>query len=72
MPNILLTERRFKTFWASNTLLFLLLDCFREIMQLGWQFDYITNISESDFLLKPLEKFEDHLKARMGRWDIWS
>ena len=72
LPNIQLTERRFKTFWASNTLLFLLLDSFREILQLGWQFDYITNISESDFLLKPLEKFEDHLKARMGRWDIWS
>ena len=67
LPNIKLAQHRFKTFWASNTLLFLLLACFREIFKLGWDFDYVINISESDFPVKPLEAFEDYLRTRVGR-----
>ena len=67
LPNIKMASQRFKTFWASNTLLFLLLACFREILELGWDFDYVMNISESDFLVKPLEAFEDYLRTRVGK-----
>ena len=67
LPNIKLATDRFKTFWASNTLLYLLLACFREILNLGWDFDYVMNISESDFLVKPLEAFEAHLRTRVGK-----
>ena len=66
-PNIKLTKQRFTTFWASNTLLFLLLASFKEILQIGWTFDYVMNISESDFPLKPLEEFENYLKTRIGK-----
>merc|ERR1719495_1787564 len=41
LPNIKLTDQRFKTFWASNTLLYLLLACMKEILQIGWTFDYV-------------------------------
>ena len=67
LPNIKLASQRFKTFWASNTLLYLLLACFKEILQLGWDFDYVMNISESDFPVKPLEEFEAHLRTRVGK-----
>ena len=67
LPNIKLTDQRFKTFWASNTLLYLLLACMKEILQIGWTFDYVMNISESDFPVKPLENFEAHLRGRYGK-----
>ena len=67
LPNVRLSTKRFKTFWASNTLLYLLLACFKEILQLGWDFDYVMNISESDFPVKPLEAFEAHLRTRVGK-----
>ena len=67
IPNIKVVRQRFKTFWASNTILYFLLSAFKEILELGWNFDYVMNISESDFPVKPLEEFEDHLKANIGR-----
>ena len=43
----MVTEKRYRTFWASNTLLFLLLSVFREIQRLGWQYHFLVNLSES-------------------------
>jgi hypothetical protein len=40
---------------------------FREILSLGWDFDYVMNISESDLPVRPVETFEAHLASRMGR-----
>ena len=66
-PNIKLATERFQTFWASNTLLFLLLTSMKDILQLGWDFDYLVNISESDFPVRPLEQFEIYLRNNSGR-----
>ena len=66
-PNIKLATDRFKTFWASNTLLYLLLHSMKDILELGWDFDYLVNMSESDFPLRPLEEFETHLQHNYGR-----
>ena len=66
-PNIKLATQRFQTFWASNTLLFLLLTSMKDILELGWDFDYLVNISESDFPVRPLEQFEIFLRNNTGR-----
>ena len=66
-PNIKLASQRFQTFWASNTLLFLLLTSMKDILELGWDFDYLVNISESDFPVRPLEQFEIYLRNNTGR-----
>ena len=66
-PNIRLGRQRFRTFWASNTLLFLLLSMMRDVLQLGWSFDYVLNISESDFPVRPLEELETFLQNNNGR-----
>jgi len=39
---------------------------FREILSLGWDFDYVVNLSESDLLVRPVEALEAHLAFRMG------
>jgi len=67
LPNVHFASQRFSTFWASNTLLYLLLVSMKEILGLGWDFDYVMNISESDYPVRPLEEFEDYLKTRVGR-----
>ena len=66
-PNIKVANERFRTFWASNTILYVLLATFRQILQLGWDFDYVVNISESDFPVKSVEEFENYLKSSIGK-----
>ena len=66
-PNIQLATQRFQTFWASNTLLYLLLTSMKDILKLGWDFDYLVNISESDFPVRPLDQFEIYLQNNNGR-----
>ena len=67
LPNIKVTKERFRIFWASNTILYVLLAAFRDILQVGWNFVYVINISESDFPVKPLEEFENELKINVGK-----
>ena len=66
LPNVRFSKMRFNSFWASNTILYVLLIAFREILEFGWNFDYVMNISESDFPAKPLEEFEKALKVNPG------
>ena len=43
---------RYKSFWSSNTQLILLLAAMRELLETGWDWDYVMNIS-CDILGKP-------------------
>ena len=36
---------RYKSFWCSNTQLILLLAAMRELLETGWDWDYVMNIS---------------------------
>ena len=36
------------------------------MLEMGWRFDYVTNISESDFPLRPIAKFEEYLRQHYG------
>ena len=65
-PNIKFSKMRYRTFWASNTILFMLLNAIKEMISHGWNFDYVMNISESDFQVRPMEQFEEHLRKRNG------
>ena len=40
-----LAVTRYKSFWSSNTQLFLLLAAMRELLETGWDWDYVMNIS---------------------------
>ena len=49
----------------------------RELLESGWDWDYVMNISESDFPVRPIEEFEEHLRrwnggnfVAMGKGDI--
>uniref|UniRef100_A0A1L8E2J2 protein xylosyltransferase n=1 Tax=Nyssomyia neivai TaxID=330878 RepID=A0A1L8E2J2_9DIPT len=64
--NIKLTQQRFSTIWGGASLLQMLLTSMRELLASPWQWDYVINLSESDFPVKSVEKLVDFLTANRG------
>ncbi|XP_059620080.1 xylosyltransferase oxt [Phlebotomus argentipes] len=65
-PNIRLTRQRFSTIWGGASLLQMLLTSMRELLASSWSWDYVINLSESDFPVKSMEKLTDFLTANHG------
>lgn len=65
-PNIKLATKRYSTIWGGASLLRMLLTSMRDILQLGWKWDYVINLSESDFPIKSLEELEVFLSVNKG------
>lgn len=66
-PNIRLTRRRFATIWGGASLLHMLRSCMHELLQTDWNWDFVLNLSESDFPVKQLAKLTSFLSANRGR-----
>lgn len=62
-PNVRLTRKRFSTIWGGASLLEMLLSCMQELLEIGWSWDFVLNLSESDFPIKTLDKLEEFLGA---------
>lgn len=65
-PNIKLATSRYSTIWGGASLLKMLLAAMKDFMSLGWQWDFVINLSESDFPIKSLEELENFLSANKG------
>ncbi|XP_048525855.1 xylosyltransferase oxt [Dendroctonus ponderosae] len=67
-PNIRLTRKRFATIWGGASLLEMLRACMLQLLQMpDWSWDFILNLSESDFPVKPLGKLTQFLSANAQR-----
>nr|CAJ76263.1 protein-O-xylosyltransferase [Drosophila yakuba] len=66
-PNIRLARKRFSTIWGGASLLTMLLQCMVDLLQSNWHWDFVINLSESDFPVKTLDKLVDFLSANQGR-----
>ncbi|KFM65020.1 hypothetical protein X975_15379, partial [Stegodyphus mimosarum] len=67
-PNIRLSQVRLSTIWGGASLLQMLLVCISELLLIkNWTWDYIINLSESDFPIKPLSSLEKFLVANNGK-----
>ncbi|XP_020814451.1 xylosyltransferase oxt [Drosophila serrata] len=66
-PNIRLARKRFSTIWGGASLLTMLLQCMKDLLQSNWHWDFVINLSESDFPVKTLDKLVDFLSANPGR-----
>ncbi|KAI8426248.1 hypothetical protein MSG28_005153, partial [Choristoneura fumiferana] len=64
--NIKLATKRFSTIWGGASLLAMLLRSMKDFMELDWQWDFVINLSESDFPIKSLESIESFLSANKG------
>ena len=57
--NIYVTPKRWITIWGGTSLLSMLLESFKTLLEeKHWQWDFVLNLSESDY---PLKKREDLL-----------
>ncbi|CRL07323.1 CLUMA_CG020302, isoform A [Clunio marinus] len=65
--NIRLSRRRYSTIWGGASLLKMLLSCMTDILELDWHWDYVLNLSESDFPIKTLDKLEAFLSANRNK-----
>lgn len=64
--NIKLASSRYSTIWGGASLLTMLLAAMKDCMALKWRWDFIINLSESDFPIKSLEELENFLSANKG------
>lgn len=64
--NIKLAPVRYSTIWGGASLLKMLLTCMKDFFTLGWEWDYVINLSESDFPIKSLEELENFLSSNKG------
>ncbi|RZC41939.1 Branch, WSC, and/or Xylo C domain containing protein, partial [Asbolus verrucosus] len=66
-PNIRLTRRRFATIWGNASLLEMLLSCMSELLNMSsWKWDFVLNLSESDYPVKMVSSLERFLSANRG------
>lgn len=61
-PNVRLTRRRFATIWGGASLLKMLRSAMRELIDdIDWQWDFVINLSESDYPVKTLDRLTSFL-----------
>lgn len=66
-PNIKLTRKRFSTIWGGASLLKMLLSCMTELLLTDWNWDFVLNLSESDYPIKTINKLEAFLAANSDK-----
>ena len=59
--NIIVARSRFSTIWGGPSLLRMMIDSIYHLSQYSW--DYLINLSESDFPIKPISALESYLKV---------
>lgn len=66
--NIRLTRNRFSTIWGGASLLKMLLSSMTELLHKSeWKWDFIINLSESDFLVKSTDSLVEFLSANRDK-----
>jgi len=64
MPNVRLVTRRFATIWGGASLLQMLLTAMEELLAMqDWTWDFVLNLSESDYPIKPRDELVNFLTA---------
>ncbi|KAM3966214.1 xylosyltransferase oxt [Aphomia sociella] len=66
LPNVKLAATRYSTIWGGASLLKMLLTSMTDLFQLEWQWDFVINLSESDFPIKSIENLEIFLSVNKG------
>ncbi|XP_040583031.1 xylosyltransferase oxt [Lepeophtheirus salmonis] len=67
--NIKLVPNRFATIWGGSSLLQMLLSSMEDLLRnhYSWKWDFVLNLSESDYPLKPISTLTQFLSRNKGR-----
>lgn len=64
---IRVSTRRWATIWGGTTLLTMLLGCMEDLMAMrDWSWDYVLNLSEADYPIKPTAQLVDFLQGNLA------
>nr|SVE71518.1 EOG090X01AN [Daphnia similis]SVE72151.1 EOG090X01AN [Daphnia similis] len=66
-PNIRLSRKRQSSIWGGVSLLDVLLQSMEQLLEIDSQWQFVFNLSESDFPLRSIESLEALLAANPGR-----
>ena len=64
--NVKLAEKRFASIWGGTTLLTMMTNAMQEMLDMNWQFDFVVNISGTDYLIKKPDALKSYLSNFMG------
>uniref|UniRef100_A0A8D8WYI1 protein xylosyltransferase n=3 Tax=Cacopsylla melanoneura TaxID=428564 RepID=A0A8D8WYI1_9HEMI len=67
LPNVRLSRRRQATIWGGASLVSILLDSMQQLLDSGWEWDFIINLSESDYPVKTNRNLVDFLTANRDK-----
>ncbi|XP_060535752.1 xylosyltransferase oxt isoform X2 [Cylas formicarius] len=68
LPNVRLTRKRFATIWGGASLLEMLRSCMNELLNHHrWSWDFVLNLSESDYPVKTVQKLTSFLSKNKMR-----
>lgn len=65
--NIKLSRERYSTIWGGASLLTMLMTSMEYLFNTNWSWDFVINLSESDFPVKSLDKLVEFLTANKGK-----
>lgn len=65
--NIKLSRERYSTIWGGASLLTMLATSMEYLFNTNWSWDFVINLSESDFPVKSLDKLVEFLTANKGK-----
>nr|SVE74964.1 EOG090X01AN [Daphnia dolichocephala] len=66
-PNVRLSRKRLSSIWGGASLLDVLLQSMEQLLEIDSQWQFVFNLSESDFPLRSIESLEAFLAANPGR-----
>jgi protein xylosyltransferase len=71
--NVYVTMRRFATIWGGTSLLTMLIESFRDLLnKKDWNWDFVINLSESDYPLKKKEDLISFLSSNRNKNFVFS
>jgi hypothetical protein len=65
--NIYVTPNRSTTIWGGTSYLSMLIGCFKDLLQKPWEWDFVLNLSETDYPLKKREDFVEFLTSNRDK-----
>src|SRR5471030_465481 len=66
MENVFFIQNRVKVYWGSYNIVQATLNGFKEILQLGIEYEYVNLLSGQDYPLKPQSYIHDFLSQNPG------
>ena len=64
--NVIVTDRRFTPIWGGVTLMTMMLNAMKEMLEFNWNFDFFIDLSGADYLLKKPAVMKEYLRHKVG------